>query len=59
MHFERHASDILNTKIDRQELNGLMTQRTVLAQRSHDYGMDLSVDITIIENRIKTLLCLQ
>lgn len=58
MHFERHAREILVTGIDKTELNGLFAQRRILAAQSIDSGADHSVQITIIENRIKTLLCL-
>lgn len=59
MHFEREARDIVNHLIDKNQLNLLFTERKFLAERSINTGEDQSFNIQVINNKIKTLLCLR
>lgn len=54
----RIARTISNMSYDKTELGGLFTQRRELALQSLSEGLDNSVQIQIINNRIKSLLCL-
>lgn len=59
MHFEREAREITKLYIDRDQLNKLFYERLDLANESVRVGVDNSFKIQLINNQIKTLLCLR
>lgn len=58
MHFEREALDIINLSYNKNELNRLFEMRKELAEQSRLLGTDNSVQIKLVNNRIKSILCL-